>query len=74
MADLLRAARFWKSRGGMAMAKETKKLDDLFHDTLKDIYFAENLDEDCGNRRQPRSGVASPAGIKKPDREVGLKF
>jgi ferritin-like metal-binding protein YciE len=23
------------------MAKETKKLDDLFHDTLKDIYFAE---------------------------------
>jgi ferritin-like metal-binding protein YciE len=25
----------------MAMAKEPKKLDDLFHDTLKDIYFAE---------------------------------
>jgi ferritin-like metal-binding protein YciE len=24
-----------------AMAKEPKKLDDLFHDTLKDIYFAE---------------------------------
>ena len=23
------------------MAKEAKKLDDLFHDTLKDIYFAE---------------------------------
>ena len=23
------------------MAKESKKLDDLFHDTLKDIYFAE---------------------------------
>ena len=23
------------------MVKETKKLDDLFHDTLKDIYFAE---------------------------------
>src|SRR4029453_2125885 len=23
------------------MAKELKKLDDLFHDTLKDIYFAE---------------------------------
>ena len=23
------------------MAKETKKLDELFHDTLKDIYFAE---------------------------------
>ncbi|MGZ3288427.1 MAG: YciE/YciF ferroxidase family protein, partial [Gemmatimonadaceae bacterium] len=23
------------------MAKEPKKLDDLFHDTLKDIYFAE---------------------------------
>src|ERR1700730_11524986 len=25
----------------MAMATEPKKLDDLFHDTLKDIYFAE---------------------------------
>jgi ferritin-like metal-binding protein YciE len=25
----------------MKMAKEPKKLDDLFHDTLKDIYFAE---------------------------------
>jgi ferritin-like metal-binding protein YciE len=23
------------------MAKEPKKLDELFHDTLKDIYFAE---------------------------------
>jgi len=23
------------------MAKEPKKLDDLFHDTLKDIYYAE---------------------------------
>ena len=23
------------------MAKEPKRLDDLFHDTLKDIYFAE---------------------------------
>jgi ferritin-like metal-binding protein YciE len=23
------------------MAKSTKQLDDLFHDTLKDIYFAE---------------------------------
>ena len=23
------------------MAKASKKLDDLFHDTLKDIYFAE---------------------------------
>ena len=23
------------------MAKEQKKLDELFHDTLKDIYFAE---------------------------------
>jgi len=27
----------WRSR----MAKESKKLDELFHDTLKDIYFAE---------------------------------
>src|SRR4029450_10863181 len=27
--------------GGLAMAREPKKLDDLFHDTLKDIYFAE---------------------------------
>ena len=25
----------------MKMAKEPKKPDDLFHDTLKDIYFAE---------------------------------
>jgi hypothetical protein len=24
-----------------AMAKEPKKLDELFHDTLKDIYYAE---------------------------------
>ena len=24
------------------MAKEAKTLDDLFHDTLKDIYFADN--------------------------------
>ncbi len=24
------------------MAKKTKHLKDLFHDTLKDIYFAEN--------------------------------
>jgi ferritin-like metal-binding protein YciE len=24
------------------MAKEAKKLDELFHDTLKDIYYAEN--------------------------------
>ena len=23
--------------------KEAKKLDELFHDTLKNIYFAENL-------------------------------
>src|SRR4029450_11206847 len=29
------------SPGGLAMTKEPKKLDDLFHDTLKDIYFAE---------------------------------
>src|SRR6202035_4187898 len=27
--------------GEQAMAKEPKKLDELFHDTLKDIYFAE---------------------------------
>jgi ferritin-like metal-binding protein YciE len=27
--------------GGSAMVKEPKKLDELFHDTLKDIYFAE---------------------------------
>jgi ferritin-like metal-binding protein YciE len=27
--------------GAIHMAKEPKKLDDLFHDTLKDIYFAE---------------------------------
>ena len=24
------------------MAKEIKKLNELFHDTLKDVYFAEN--------------------------------
>jgi len=28
-------------KGAGAMAKEPKKLDDLFHDTLKDIYYAE---------------------------------
>src|SRR4051812_26680058 len=27
--------------GGFLMAKEPKKLDELFHDTLKDIYYAE---------------------------------
>jgi ferritin-like metal-binding protein YciE len=32
---------FGSSPGGLAMAKEPKKLNDLFHDTLKDIYFAE---------------------------------
>jgi ferritin-like metal-binding protein YciE len=30
-----------KQTKGPNMAKEPKKLDDLFHDTLKDIYFAE---------------------------------
>jgi ferritin-like metal-binding protein YciE len=25
------------------MAKEPKKLDELFHDTLKDIYFASSV-------------------------------
>jgi ferritin-like metal-binding protein YciE len=29
------------TEGEQAMAKEPKKLDELFHDTLKDIYFAE---------------------------------
>src|SRR4029453_7934782 len=33
--------KFRGSPGGLAMTKEPKKLDDLFHDTLKDIYFAE---------------------------------
>ena len=32
--------------------KEAKKLDELFHDTLKDIYFAENL--------APRDSHGSP--------------
>jgi ferritin-like metal-binding protein YciE len=41
MAHLLRAAKSRGVTGGLAMAKEFKKLDDLFHDTLKDIYFAE---------------------------------
>jgi Domain of unknown function (DUF892) len=36
------AVRHWISLNGeAAMAKEPKKLDELFHDTLKDIYFAE---------------------------------
>ena len=36
------AVRHRISRNGeAAMAKEPKKLDELFHDTLKDIYFAE---------------------------------
>jgi ferritin-like metal-binding protein YciE len=30
-----------RNKWGRAMAKEPKKLDELFHDTLKDIYFAE---------------------------------
>src|ERR1700712_5570149 len=28
--------------GGITMAKKPKLLSDLFHDTLKDVYFAEN--------------------------------
>jgi ferritin-like metal-binding protein YciE len=30
-----------RAQKGLTMAKEPKMLDDLFHDTLKDIYFAE---------------------------------
>jgi ferritin-like metal-binding protein YciE len=30
-----------RTQKGLIMAKEPKTLDDLFHDTLKDIYFAE---------------------------------
>src|ERR1700730_10117345 len=33
--------RQFQNNGDAQMAKEPKKLDDLFHDTLKDIYFAE---------------------------------
>ena len=48
------------------MAKEPKKLDDLFHDTLKDIYFAEKkilstLPKMAKSSRQPlRSTTARP--------------
>jgi hypothetical protein len=38
MAHLLRAAKF---RESIRRIEEPKRLDDLFHDTLKDIYFAE---------------------------------
>jgi ferritin-like metal-binding protein YciE len=36
------------------MAKEPKKLEELFHDTLKDIYFAERWR--CEGRRPRRNG------------------
>jgi ferritin-like metal-binding protein YciE len=35
-------ARFLNIRIGVSMAKKPKLLSDLFHDTLKDVYFAEN--------------------------------
>jgi hypothetical protein len=45
------------------VAKEPKKLEDLFHDTLKDIYFAEkkilvtlNISA-CGAGRYRRIGI-----------------
>jgi ferritin-like metal-binding protein YciE len=38
---LLEALGVAHALGEIAMAKEPKKLDDLFHDTLKDIFFAE---------------------------------
>ncbi len=34
-------ARIALIKGGTVLARKTKTLDDLFHDTLKDIYFAE---------------------------------
>jgi ferritin-like metal-binding protein YciE len=41
LAVELRALRNWIQKRRQRMAKEPKKLDELFHDTLKDIYFAE---------------------------------
>src|SRR3984893_8409966 len=38
---LVSGALFRTTHGRTNMAKEPKNLDDLFHDTLKDIYFAE---------------------------------
>jgi hypothetical protein len=38
------------------MAKEPKTLDDLFHDTLKDIYFAEK--KDPGNPAEDGQGCS----------------
>ena len=38
------------------MAKEAKTLDDLFHDTLKDIYYAEK--EDIGDLAQDGQSCA----------------
>jgi hypothetical protein len=47
------------------MAKEPKKLDDLFHDTLKDILCGE---EDSGDPAENGKGRAEPGtqgGIRK---------
>jgi Domain of unknown function (DUF892) len=41
LAVEFRALRNWIQKRRQRMAKEPKKLDELFHDTLKDIYFAE---------------------------------
>ena len=41
------------------MAKEAKTLDDLFHDTLKDIYYAEKKILTINNNLLPTAGNAA---------------
>ena len=45
------------------MAKEPKKLDELFHDTLKDIYFAEKkiLEDGEGSTKRRAQGRVQKA-------------
>jgi hypothetical protein len=48
------------------MAKGPKKLDELFHDTLKDIYFAEKKDpERTAEDGEGRAGRQAPGSIRK---------
>ena len=52
------------------MAKQPKNLDDLFHDTLKDIYFAEKkIRRPCRRWRRPHR-TGAQAAFEKHDAET----
>ena len=58
------------------MAKEPKQLADLFHDTLKDIYFAEKkilaslpkMAKAAQNEELQRRVQETPVGDRRPNR------